>query len=131
MAARQGHRVIVLVYKQAISGGFMAAGMSAPVCFALPDAELRVMDLGAMARITKLPLERLQSLQAQSPVFAPGVKNFWALGIVESVWDGDPAKHLAEALDETKTFKSWRELGRERGGRTMAQTVSQAVVSAS
>jgi malonate decarboxylase gamma subunit len=129
MAARKGRRVIALVYKQAISGGFMAAGMSARVCFALPEAELRVMDLAAMARITKQPLERLKSLQEGSPVFAPGVQNFWALGIIESLWEGDLAMHLAEALDEKRTFKSWRQLGEERGGRTLARFASEAVRS--
>jgi hypothetical protein len=43
------------------------------VCFALPDAEIKVMNLPAMSRITKIPLERLQDLSISSPVFAPGV----------------------------------------------------------
>jgi malonate decarboxylase gamma subunit len=130
LAGRLGHATLTLVYRQAVSGGFLAAGMSAPRCFALPGAELRVMDIGAMARITRLPVERLEELRAQSPVFAPGVQNFWSLGIIEEIWDGDLRARLAAALDAEPT-RTWRDLGQERGGRTLAGPVSKAVLDAS
>jgi malonate decarboxylase gamma subunit len=126
LAERLGRKVIVLVYRQAVSGGFLAAGMSGSTCYALPDAELRVMDLAAMARITRLPLERLQALCAASPVFAPGVANFHALGIVEEVWNGDLRAHLAAALDKAD-LPSWRARGHARKGRSFAYPVSQMV----
>ncbi len=129
LAGRMGHPTLALVYRQAVSGGFLAAGMSAQRCFALPDAELRVMDLNAMARITRLPVERLQALRDESPVFAPGVRNFVSLGIIECLWDGDLRKHLAEAL-EIEPAKNWRELGAERGGRKLALDVSRRVAEA-
>ncbi|CAJ0592289.1 unnamed protein product [Cylicocyclus nassatus] len=61
---------------------------------ALPDAQVRVMDLRAMARVTKQPLEKLQALSQSSPVFAPGVENYVAMGAVDSIWSGDLAAHL-------------------------------------
>ncbi len=45
MARRRGHAIISLVYEQALSGGFLANGMMADVCAALPEAEIRVMGL--------------------------------------------------------------------------------------
>jgi len=38
MARGRGHAIISLVYEQALSGGFLANGMMADVCAALPEA---------------------------------------------------------------------------------------------
>ena len=54
MARRRGHQVIGLVYDQALSGGFITSGLIADACDALPEAEIRVMRIPAMARVTKL-----------------------------------------------------------------------------
>ena len=51
-ARRQGHRVLGLVYDQALSGGFLTSGLIADACDALPEAEIRVMRIPAMARVT-------------------------------------------------------------------------------
>ena len=61
LARRSGHRILGLVYSHAVSGGFLASSMLADTCYALPEAEIRVMNLPAMARVTKIPLERLTS----------------------------------------------------------------------
>ena len=53
LARQRGHRVVGLVYDQALSGGFITSGLMADACYALPDAEIRVMRLPAMARVTK------------------------------------------------------------------------------
>ncbi len=45
LARRQGHRVVGLVYDQALSGGFITSGLIADACHALPEAEIRVMRL--------------------------------------------------------------------------------------
>lgn len=127
LARRQGRPTLALVYRQAVSGGFLAAGMSAERCFALPQAELRVMHLAAMARITRLPLERLAALQATSPVFAPGVDKFHALGVIEAIWKGDLRTHLADAL-ASGAGANWRQQGRERGGRLLAAKVADDVL---
>jgi malonate decarboxylase gamma subunit len=55
LARRRGHRVIGLVYDQALSGGFITSGLIADACYALPEAEIRVMRIPAMARVTKIP----------------------------------------------------------------------------
>ena len=80
LARRRGHRVLGLVYDQALSGGFLTSGLIADACHALPEAEIRVMRLPAMARITKLPEPLLAQLSQDNPVFAPGVENYVSMG---------------------------------------------------
>jgi len=86
-----------------------------------------VMDLRAMARVTKQPLEKLQALSLTSPVFAPGVENYVAMGAVQSLWDGDLARHLLDALRAPADGDHRAALGAERGGRTLAAQVAAAV----
>ena len=74
LARARGHRVLGLVYSQAVSGGFLASSMLADVCYALPEAEIRVMNLPAMARVTKIPLERLQELSKASTGIRSGCR---------------------------------------------------------
>ena len=40
---RRGVPVIGLVYDQALSGGFITSGLIADACYALPEAEIRVL----------------------------------------------------------------------------------------
>ncbi|PWC33380.1 biotin-independent malonate decarboxylase subunit gamma [Azospirillum sp. TSO35-2] len=127
LARRNGHRVLGLVYGQAVSGGFLASSMLADRCYALPDAEIRVMNLPAMARVTKIPLERLTELSASSPVFAPGVDNYLRMGAIAALWDGDLAGQLAEALAAPLDGDERRALGEERRGRTLARQVADRV----
>ncbi len=87
LARRRGARLITLVYGESVSGGFLSFGLMADQIHALPDAQVRVMDLRAMARVTKQPLEKLQALSQSSPVFAPGVANYVAMGAVDSLWE--------------------------------------------
>ncbi|HSV46360.1 MAG TPA: biotin-independent malonate decarboxylase subunit gamma, partial [Ramlibacter sp.] len=98
LARRRGHRVLGLVYDQALSGGFITSGLMADACHALPSAQIRVMRLPAMARVTKLPQELLEQLSVANPVFAPGVENYVAMGGVASLWQGDLAACLRGAL---------------------------------
>src|SRR5258705_11703447 len=98
VARSRGHRVLALVYDQALSGGFLTSGMMADLCAALPEAEIRVMNLPAMARVTRLPEERLRALARNSPVFAPGAVNYVRMGAVDALWEGDLGAHLAAAL---------------------------------
>ena len=44
---------------EAVSGGFLSFGMMADRAYALASAQIRVMDLRAMARVTKIPHEEL------------------------------------------------------------------------
>jgi len=130
LARRRGHRVIGLVYDQALSGGFITSGLIADACYALPDAEIRVMRIPAMARVTKLPEEKLTALSQSNPVFAPGVQNYVAMGGVRSLWQGDLQACLREALAHTPTEDQRARDGAERGGRRMAAAVVQRMLDA-
>ena len=127
LARRSGHRVLGLVYSHAVSGGFLASSMLADTCYALPEAEIRVMNLPAMARVTKIPLERLTELSASSPVFAPGVDNYLRMGAIEALWEGDLAACLAKALAAPVSGDRRRAAGEERQGRTLARAVADRV----
>lgn len=127
LARRRGARLVSLVYGESVSGGFLSFGLMADSIHALPEAQVRVMDLRAMARVTKQPLEKLQALSKSSPVFAPGVQNYVAMGAVESVWEGDLAGALVEALQAPVAGDQRRTRGAERGGRTRARDVAAAV----
>ena len=127
LARRQGHRIIGLVYDQALSGGFITSGLIADACYALPDATIRVMGLPAMARITKVPLERLEELAQDNPVFAPGAENYWRMGGVAGIWRGDLAASLEQALAQADPVDRRAELGLQRGGRKLARPVQTAV----
>jgi malonate decarboxylase gamma subunit len=130
LARRRGHRVIGLVYDQALSGGFITSGLIADACYALPDAEIRVMRIPAMARVTKLPEERLTALSQSNPVFAPGVQNYVAMGGVRALWEGDLKAALREALEQSPTRDVRAEDGARRGGRRLAAAVVQRVLAA-
>ncbi len=127
LARRRGHRIIGLVYDQALSGGFITSGLMADACFALPDATIRVMGLPAMARITKVPEERLTELAKFDPVFAPGAPNYLRMGGLQAIWEDDFAALLAAAIRDADPLDRRRALGFERGGRRLAEPVAQAV----
>lgn len=129
LARRKGHKIIGVVYDQALSGGFITSGLMADACHALPDATIRVMGLPAMARITKVPEEQLTALAQSNPVFAPGPENYLRMGGLESIWDGDLATHLRAALAQPVTGDQRSALGLQRGGRRWAQPVIDAVIS--
>ena len=80
IARQRGHRILGLIYDQALSGGFIPNAMMADLCAALPGAEIRVMGLPAMARIMRIPEEKLRALSETSPVFAPGAIQLSAHG---------------------------------------------------
>jgi len=124
LAHRRGHRVVSLVYGEAVSGGFFATGMMAERAYALPDAQIRVMALQAMTRITKIPLEQLDELCKTSAIFGPGITNFVRLGIIEDVWQGDLGNCLDRALRLPADYDNRAELGCERGGREWAAKVA-------
>ncbi|MBC7413762.1 MAG: biotin-independent malonate decarboxylase subunit gamma [Herminiimonas sp.] len=130
LARQRGHRVLGLVYDQALSGGFITSGLMADACYALPNATIRVMGLPAMARITKVPEERLVELAGHSPVFAPGPENYLRMGGIEAIWDGDLAAQLAQALEAADPIDRRSATGLARGGRLLAQTVITTVLEA-
>lgn len=129
LARRRGHTVLGLVYDQALSGGFITSGLLADACYALPEATIRVMGLAAMARITKVPEERLAELAKDNPVFAPGAHNYLVMGGIEAIWERDLSTQLAAALQTATPEDRRSELGAQRGGRRAAWRVQQAVLS--
>ncbi|MDL2357218.1 MAG: biotin-independent malonate decarboxylase subunit gamma, partial [Pseudomonadota bacterium] len=90
---------------------------------------IRVMGLPAMARITKVPEQRLIELAATNPVFAPGPENYLRMGGLQEIWRGDLAAQLQLALDGVAAGDMRSALGQARGGRTLAQRVIDAIVS--
>jgi malonate decarboxylase gamma subunit len=130
LARRRGHRVLGLVYDQALSGGFITSGLIADACYALPEAEIRVMRLPAMARITKLAPALLESMSLSNPVFAPGVANYVAMGGVRGVWEGDLPAALRDALTHAPVDDQRAADGAARGGRGMAADIVQRVLAA-
>jgi len=129
-ARRQGHRVLGLVYDQALSGGFITSGLIADACDALPEAEIRVMRIPAMARVTKLPEAMLTALSQTNPVFAPGVANYVAMGGVRALWTGDLPAALRDALANAPVEDRRARDGEKRGGRRLAANVVQRVLDA-
>jgi malonate decarboxylase gamma subunit len=130
LARRRGHRVIGLVYDQALSGGFITSGLIADACYALPEAEIRVMRIPAMSRVTKISEQRLNELSKDNPVFAPGVENYYAMGGLRAVWSGELATALREALSTTTVIDTRAADGQARGGRRAAAAITQRVLDA-
>ncbi len=98
--------------------------MMADRCAALPEAEIRVMGLPAMARVMRQPEERLRALAATSPVFAPGAANYVRMGAIDALWDGDLAARLADALRDAPAHDARRDEGLARGGRSLAAPIA-------
>jgi malonate decarboxylase gamma subunit len=131
VARRAGHPLLALVYGEAVSGGFLALGMTAERTFALVDAQIRVMALPAMSRITQIPIDELEALCRSSAIFGPGVAHYERLGAVDALWEGDLAAHLVAALSADRPASDSRAaLGARRGGRTHAARVIEAILSA-
>ena len=132
-ARRSGFPSLSLVYGQAVSGGFLSFGMMADRVYALASAQIRVMDLRAMARITKIPHEELVRLAAESPVFAPGAENYARMGAIEAIWSEPSSLLLNAALAELLGHQAVaredhrREFGQLRGGRLLAARTVAAV----
>lgn len=127
VARERGHQLLSVVYSEAVSGGFLSLGMIADATYAVPGAQIRVMALPAMSRITKLPLEELEALCRTSPILGPGVQNYVALGAVEAIWEGPLDRCLLDALANRDVSDNRRALGAQRGGRTEAARVAQLV----
>ncbi len=131
LARRSGHKSVSLVTSNAVSGGFLSFGLMADRAYALKDVSVRVMDLKAMSRVTKLDYERLVDLAKAAPTFAPGAENYEKMGSIESIWANVSESCLAEAFDSIIDAKDLRmEKGAARTGRTEALKIAEAVLAA-
>ncbi|KQT61672.1 biotin-independent malonate decarboxylase subunit gamma [Methylobacterium sp. Leaf456] len=131
LADRLGHPTVGLIYGHSAAGAFIATALATRVLAALPGANPSVMDLPSVARITKLPLDKLEAMAASTPVFAPGLDNMVATGAVHAVLD--PAQpldaQLSALIADLPAGDTRDRLGRERGGRPVAQAIAERVVS--
>src|SRR5271156_5917851 len=131
LASTQGHRTIGLEYGKAAAGAFLATALATDCLVGLPGAEPTVMDLPSMARVTKLPEEKLKELAKTTPVFAPGLDHMFQMGAFAEIWD--PKKPLDEQLEQTLSNASSTdtrdELGAQRKGRLMTAVVAKRVIA--
>lgn len=127
LARQRGHRSIGLVHGEAVSGGVLPLGFMADEVHAVAGARPAVMNLPAMARVTKIPLPRLEELSRGSAVLRPGLESFLALGGLASVWQAPLSAALAEALARPRGPDGRMALGAARGGRSLAQAVAARV----
>ena len=129
LADRSGHPTIGLIYGHSAAGAFIATALATRVLAALPGASPSVMDLPSVAKVTKLPLEKLQDMAKSTPVFAPGIDNMVATGAVHAVLD--PEKPLdGQVRDLIANLPKGDErdrLGRSRGGRPVALEIAERV----
>jgi len=130
LADRSGHPTIGLIYGHSAAGAFIATALATRILAALPGADPSVMDLPSVARVTKLPLDRLKEMAKSTPVFAPGLDNMVATGAVHVVLD--PQKPLngqiGNLIAELDSGDVRDRLGAERGGRPVARAIAEAVV---
>lgn len=133
---RSEHPNLAVIFGEAVSGGFLSYGLMANQVFALDTSQVKVMDLNAMSRVTKIPVDQLKSLSQTSAIFAPGVENFYKMGAIDRVWTAPTAKlieeslayqqqHITEFLSDNRRF-----VGAERQGRLLTNDIVQAVLSA-
>ena len=87
LASHLGHRTIGLEYGKAAAGSFLATALATDILVALPGAFPAVMDMPSIARVTKLPEDRLLALAKTTSVFAPGLDHMVTVGAVASLWD--------------------------------------------
>jgi malonate decarboxylase gamma subunit len=130
LASRQGHRSVSVLFGGAAAGAFIATGLVQDVLVAVPGGDPVVMDLPSIARVTKLPQDRLEALSKDTPVFAPGLDYAPPIGAVAEVWNGgDLALKMATALDGPPGAPDRRdEIGAERKGRLKAAAIARRVV---
>ena len=129
LAGQRGHRTVGVLFGRAVAGAFIATGLAQDMLAAVPGGDPVVMDLPSIARVTKLPQDRLEALSKDTPVFAPGLDHAPPIGAVTEIWnDGDLAAKLAMALDGQPGAPDRRdEIGAERKGRLKAATIAKRV----
>ncbi|WP_380786492.1 biotin-independent malonate decarboxylase subunit gamma [Sphingomonas sp. R86521] len=128
----RGHRTIGLLYGGSAAGAFIATALACGTLVALPGAHPEVMDLASMARVTKLPIEVLESKAKTTPVFAPGLDNLVSVGGIAAVWDAGAslADQLQALLARPREGDDRAALGGERGGRPKSARIADDVARA-
>lgn len=133
---RSGHANLAIIFGQAVSGGFLSYGLMANEVYALSDSQVKVMDLNAMARVTKIPVEKLKDLSQSSAIFAPGVENFYKMGAINAIWPDLESDWISQALlNQQQQLESYitdqrHIVGQQRQGRQLCNSVIEKVVNA-
>ena len=132
LADALGHPTIGLIHGHSAAGAFIATALATRCLVGLPGANPTVMDLASVARVTTLPLDRLEALAEDTPVFAPGLDNMVAVGAVREVLDPDRplAAQIEALLADLPPGDDRDQLGAARGGRPKAAEISRRVVEA-
>jgi malonate decarboxylase gamma subunit len=131
LASLHGCRTVGILYGTAAAGAFIATALATDDLVALPGAAPSVMDLASIARVTKLPRERLDAMARTTPIFAPGIGPISAMGAVTETWQA-PSDDRLDALLATPAQADQRDRrGAANGGRTRAAAVVRAVMDAS
>ena len=134
LARRLGHVSLSLVTGEAVSGGYLSFGLMADRAYALASAQVRVMDLKAMARVTKIDHAKLQELAASAPTFAPGAENYQRMGAIEAIWPTPSASLLDTALAELLKTPGGPDLriqtAQDRTGRLHAARIVDQILAA-
>ena len=129
LASQQGHRTVGVIFGRIAAGAFISTGLVQDLLVAVPGGDPMVMDLPSIARVTKLPLEQLEKLAQDTPVFAPGLPYEPPIGAVAEVWeDGMLSARLVAALAGPAGGPDKRdELGLARKGRLNAAEIAKSV----
>lgn len=133
---RSGHPNLAIVLGEAVSGGFLSYGLMANQVFAMQSSQVKVMDLNAMSRVTKIPLDKLKSLSQTSAIFAPGVENYYAMGAVDKIWEELDEHLVGDALEAQLTHTDdfltddRRQVAEEREGRLLCNKIVHSVLTA-
>jgi malonate decarboxylase gamma subunit len=130
LARSHGHQIISIIYNEAVSGGYLVLGLIADCSFALSTAQIRVMALPAMSRITLIPLDKLKDLCKSSPIFAPGPENYYKLGAIQKIDDKNISQSIENILGIKITEDNRAKLGYERGGRTLTYSIIESIINA-
>ncbi len=128
-AKLNGMTINALISGGALGGAFIATALNATKIYALKEAQIAVMWLEAMAKITKIPLTTLQELGQASCIFAPGVENFYKLGVLEKIVTIE--EFMPELMGNLNTkIPNWFDQGYERGGRQYASSIITEILHA-
>jgi len=133
---RKQHPNLAIILGEAVSGGFLSYGLMSNQVFALENSQVKVMDLNAMARVTKIPVERLRELSQSSAIFAPGVENFYKMGAISDIWYELNEKLIEQTIEQQRTqiecyLDDQRGVtAQQRQGRHLCHDIVQAVLSA-
>lgn len=125
LAGRMGHKTVSIIHGEAVSGCFLAFGMMPDIVCALEGSKIYVMDLKAMSKITKIDYNILLKLSEESPIFAPGIDNFYKLGGVHEIWKEEDNwnEKLIQAFNKCSNHDNRIELAFERHGRLYSKHI--------